>query len=104
MLLPLPNIRPQPRIQKPIELIANTTKFFERILTQFLARHMPDSTQANPRFMKNTSMPVIKTQSVSAITFSSAVVGPAGAAAGAGGAWSAVLGAAAGAAAASSAA
>ena len=47
-------------------------KFFERMLTQFFARHMPDSTQAKPRFMKNTSMPVTSTQTVSAPTLISA--------------------------------
>src|SRR4026207_1773842 len=75
---------PQPISQKPLVVTANTMKFFERMFTQFFARHMPDSTVAKPRFMKNTSMPVTSTQTVSAITLSSALVGAAGAA-GAGG-------------------
>src|SRR5688572_31373003 len=85
---------PQPTSQKPMVVTANTMKFFERILTQFLARHIPDSTQANPRFMKNTRNPVIITQTVSAITLRSAGVGPAAAGAGVTGAsagWAAEL-------------
>src|SRR6185437_11974510 len=50
---------------------ANTIKFLERIFTQFFWRQKPDSTQAKPRFMKNTSMPVIIIQTVSAPTLSS---------------------------------
>src|SRR4051812_33043456 len=74
---------PQPSSQKPMEVTANTMKFFDRIFTQFFARHIPDSTVANPRFMKNTSMPVTRTHTVSAITLSSAFDGgPAGAGAG----------------------
>ena len=34
--VPLPNIRPQPSSQKPIDVTANTMKFFDRMLTQFL--------------------------------------------------------------------
>ena len=49
-------------------------KFFERMLTVFLARQNPDSTSANPRFMKNTSDAVIKTHTVSMPTFNSAGV------------------------------
>ncbi len=40
-------------------------KFLARMFTQFLARASPDSTIANPRFMKKTSMPAISTQTVS---------------------------------------
>ena len=40
-------------------------KFFARMFTQFFARARPDSTIAKPRFMKKTSMPAIKTQTVS---------------------------------------
>ena len=76
--LPPPNISPQPSSQKPIELTAKTMKFFDRMLTQFFARQKPDSTQAKPRFMKNTSMPVTSTQTVSAMTLRSAAVGPEG--------------------------
>src|SRR5688572_20012319 len=78
---PLPNISPQPKNQKPMDETAKTIKFLERILTQFFARQNPDSTQAKPRFMKNTSMPVKSTQMVSIATLMSAVLGPAGAAA-----------------------
>src|SRR5688572_7766689 len=49
-------------------------KFLERMFTAFLARHMPDSTQAKPRFMKNTRKPVINTHTVSAATVRFAVV------------------------------
>ena len=65
---------PQPNSQKPIDVTANTMKFLDRMFTQFFARHMPDSTQAKPRFMKNTSMPVTITQTVSAATFRSPVI------------------------------
>ncbi len=34
--------------------MAKTMKFFERMLTVFFDRQNPDSTSANPRFMKNT--------------------------------------------------
>src|SRR6185437_9670726 len=70
-----PNIKPQPSSQKPIVVTANTMKFFERMLTQFFWRQKPDSTQAKPRFMKNTSIDAITTQTVSAITFKSALLG-----------------------------
>ncbi len=82
---PLPNMIPQPRSQKPIDVAANTIKFFERMLTAFFARQKPDSTHAKPRFMKNTKNAVIMTQLVSAMIFKSAAVGPAGAAAVSGG-------------------
>ncbi len=49
-------------------------KFFDRMLTVFLARQNPDSTSAKPRFMKNTSDAVISTHIVSIPTFSSAGV------------------------------
>ena len=49
-------------------------KFFDRMLTVFLARQNPDSTSAKPRFMKNTRDAVISTQIVSnAIVSSSGV-------------------------------
>ena len=35
------------------------------MFTQFLERHRPDSTQANPAFMKKTSAAVSSTQTVS---------------------------------------
>jgi hypothetical protein len=54
--------------------MAKTMKFFERILTVFLARQNPDSTSAKPRFMKNTRAAVSKTQTVSIPTFRSAGV------------------------------
>ena len=65
---------PQPSSKKPIDVTAKTMKFFERMLTQFFARHMPDSTQAKPRFMKNTSMAVTITHIVSAATFKSPIL------------------------------
>src|SRR5690348_16082433 len=43
-------------------------KFLERMLTQFFWRHIPDSTDAKPRFIKNTSIAVTSTQTVSAAT------------------------------------
>src|SRR5262245_11382142 len=43
------------------------------MLTQFLARAKPDSTQPKPRFMKNTSMPQTITQIVSTPTLSLSV-------------------------------
>ena len=46
----------------------NTTKFLARIFTQFLARQSPDSTQANPVFMKNTRPAVSNTHKVSRAT------------------------------------
>ncbi|HET6371131.1 MAG TPA: hypothetical protein VFG95_08035 [Nitrospiria bacterium] len=46
-------------------------KFFDRMFTVFLLRQKPDSTIANPRFMKKTSMAVTKVQMVSAITLAS---------------------------------
>ena len=54
--------------------IANTMKFFDRILTVFFERHIADSTSANPRFMKNTNAAVNKTQTVSIPTLRSAGV------------------------------
>jgi hypothetical protein len=60
--------------------MANTMKFFDRMLTVFLARQNPDSTRANPRFMKNTSDAVKSTQIVSrAIVSSSGVLAAASA-------------------------
>ena len=55
-------------------------KFFERMFTQFFDRHMPDSTAAKPRFMKNTSMAVMSTHIVSSMTLISTFVGPVAAA------------------------
>ena len=54
--------------------MAKTMKFFERMLTVFLARQNPDSTSAKPRFMKNTSAAVRTTQTVSRATVSSSGV------------------------------
>src|SRR3990172_1194578 len=69
---PLPNMIPNPMIQKNAVVTAKTMKFFDKMLTQFLARQNPDSTQAKPRFMKNTSIAVINTQTVSIPTLRSA--------------------------------
>src|SRR5687768_17313818 len=49
-------------------------KFFDRMLTVFFARQNPDSTSANPRFMKNTKAAVSTTQIVSKATVSSSAV------------------------------
>src|SRR6188474_138632 len=74
---------PHPISQKPMVVTANTMKFLDKMLTVFFARHMPDSTVAKPRFMKNTSMPVTMTHIVSAMILTSpAVSATAGAAAG----------------------
>ena len=54
--------------------MAKTMKFFERMLTVFLARQNPDSTSAKPRFMKNTRDAVSTTQMVSSATVSSSAV------------------------------
>ena len=54
--------------------MAKTMKFFERMLTVFLDRHIPDSTSAKPRFMKKTSAAVSSTQTVSRATVSSSAV------------------------------
>jgi hypothetical protein len=68
--LPAPNMSPHPSAQKATEETANTMTFLERILTAFFALAKPDSTIANPRFMKNTGAPVRSTHIVSIITFS----------------------------------
>src|SRR5580765_3969373 len=80
--LPSPNIKPKPKIQNPMVVTANTMKFLERMLTQFFARHIPDSTAAKPRFMKNTRNAVDITHTVSMPTLISVMVSG-GAAAGA---------------------
>src|SRR5688572_32516696 len=49
-------------------------KFFDKMLTVFFARQNPDSTSANPRFMKNTRDAVINTHIVSMPIFRSAGV------------------------------
>ncbi|ACI18758.1 hypothetical protein DICTH_0176 [Dictyoglomus thermophilum H-6-12] len=66
--VPSPNINPHPRMRYPKEDMAKTIKFLERIFTVFFTRANPDSTIAKPKFMKNTSIPVNKTQIVSRIT------------------------------------
>src|SRR5262245_2009814 len=73
---------PQPNIQKKNVVTANTMKFFDRIFTAFFARQKPDSTHAKPRFIKNTSMAVTSTHTVSAHSLASvrsAAIGSAGA-------------------------
>jgi hypothetical protein len=62
---PLPNMRPHPINQNEIEAIAKTMKFLARMFTVFLALHSPDSTMANPRFIKNTRNAVNRTHTVS---------------------------------------
>ena len=54
--------------------MANTMKFFDRMLTVFFDRHIADSTSAKPRFMKNTSAAVSNTHIVSIPTLRSAGV------------------------------
>jgi hypothetical protein len=69
--LPSPYISPQPMTRNAMVATANTTKFLEMMLTVFLARAKPDSTSANPRFMKNTSIAASNTHTVSMTTFMS---------------------------------
>src|SRR3989338_2158195 len=69
--LPSPNMSPKPMTQKAMEETANTMKFFERMFVEFFTRQKPVSTHPKPRFMKNTSIAGINTQSVSATTFGS---------------------------------
>src|SRR3972149_5777972 len=83
--VPSPNMMPKPTARKAIDETANTTKFFARIVTVFLARQKPDSTEAKPRFMKNTRNAVASTHTVSTATlrsvaFASRVLGGAAAA------------------------
>ena len=49
-------------------------KFFDRMLTVFFDRQNPDSTSANPRFMKKTRDAVSSTQMVSSAMVSSSAV------------------------------
>ena len=70
------NQLPKPRNQNATVEIANTTKFLDKIFTQFLARANPDSTHAKPAFIKNTSMAVTSTKIVSAATFRSIIYLP----------------------------
>jgi hypothetical protein len=69
---PSENIMPNPIIQKARVEMANTTKFFDRIITAFLLRHRPASSRPKPAFMKNTSAAVTMTQTVSRAILSSA--------------------------------
>ena len=62
---PFENISPHPINQNPTDARANTIKFFARIFTVFFARQRPDSTIANPRFIKNTRNAASRTQTVS---------------------------------------
>jgi hypothetical protein len=71
MGLPSPNMIPKPITRKAIEETANTMKFLARMVTTFLARQKPDSTLANPRFMKNTRKAVTSTHTVSMATLAS---------------------------------
>src|SRR5262245_49169358 len=54
--------------------MAKTMKFLDRMLTVFFDRHIPDSTSAKPRFMKNTRDAVIRTHTVSSPMVSSSAV------------------------------
>src|SRR5512145_191117 len=69
--LPSPNINPHPRRRKPRDETAKTMKFFDSMFTQFFARAKPDSTIANPRFIKKTNIAVINTHRVSRTIFGS---------------------------------
>ena len=64
----MPNMSPQPIIQKDADDKANTIKFFARMFTAFFARHNPDSTMAKPRFIKKTRNAVKSTHAVSTPT------------------------------------
>src|SRR3990172_8718432 len=70
--VPSPNMMPKPTARKAIDETANTTKFFARIVTVFLARQKPDSTAAKPRFMKKTRNAAASTHTVSMATLASA--------------------------------
>ena len=71
-LFPSPNMMAKPNIQKAMDESPKTTKFFPRILTAFLPRQNPASTQPNPAFIQKTRKAVTRTQMVSTATFSSA--------------------------------
>ena len=71
-----PNIRPQPSSRKPRDDTAKTIKFLDRMLTVFLARAKPASTEAKPRFMKNTRMAARNTHRVSMIIVVSIAIPP----------------------------
>jgi hypothetical protein len=62
-------MKPNPIAQKAKLVTQKTITFFDKIFTAFFDRQRPDSTVANPRFMKKTRAAVIRTQTVSAITF-----------------------------------
>src|SRR5262245_95634 len=94
---------PHPITKNARDESAKTMKFFDRMLTVFFTRHIPDSTSANPAFIQKTRNAVINVQTVSTTTLLFAALavrsatwaarsGPAGAgaaagAAGASGAW-----------------
>ena len=69
-----PNISPHPSSMKPKDDTAKTIKFLDRMLTVFLARAKPASTEANPRFIKNTRMAASSTHNVSTIEIISIVI------------------------------
>ena len=77
-----PNMSPQPSSMKPRDETAKTMKFLDRMLTVFFALARPASTEANPRFMKNTRIAASRTQKVSIITVISTILSSLAAAAG----------------------
>ena len=70
-LLPSPNMSENPTAQKAMLVTQKTMTFFDKMLTAFFERQRPDSTMANPAFIKKTKAAVIRTQTVSAITLKS---------------------------------
>ena len=66
---PSPNMRANPVAQNMSEAMATTMKFLVRMLTAFFERQNPDSTSANPAFMKKTRNPAVMTHIVSRRTW-----------------------------------
>src|SRR3989337_3886708 len=62
---------PNPTNEKKTIETQKTITFLEIIFTAFFERHNPDSTMANPRFIKNTRKAVTRTQTVSAANLAS---------------------------------
>jgi len=56
---------PQPNNRYHREETANTIKFFDKIFTVFFDLANPASKEANPKFIKNTSIPARSTHNVS---------------------------------------
>ena len=61
----LPNMKPKPTKKKSREPRMKSTKFFIRILTEFLLRVKPASQRANPGCIQKTSIAASSIQTVS---------------------------------------